>query len=344
MPTSPVDPNVELYFTDSGPVADSTNYTTLVIFHGTAFNGNIFSKLVPFAAQDNIRLVLVNRRHYSGSTKLTDSEFQELKAGQKSFMERMSRQVANFLLWFAESYKIPQISSDRKTGGFALMGWSFGNAFTISVLGHPEAMPKDSYQKLEPCFRQLIMYESAYVNIGRSELSEQYKPFTDPDLKGPEAIFNGFGSWISGYFNNDVASGSFEDFDFAKRGEHPSFDNMTPAEKAASVEIMAAATSEPFMWRHMRPIYRAQTRKAFFDEHAAKEVLPHLELVYIYCTRTHWSCAWGLVELKREIKEEAEQGRIGRSIRFTDIPGANHLVHWDDPKAFWAATVDIINN
>jgi hypothetical protein len=129
-----------------------------------------------------------------------------------------------------------------------------------------------------------------------------------------------------GYFNNDVASGSFQDLDFAKRGEHPSFDNMTPAEKAASFEIMAAATSEPLMFRHMRPIYRAQTRKAFFDEHAAKEVLPHLELVYIYCTRSHWSCAWGLVELKREIKEEADQGRIGRSIRFTDIPGANHLV------------------
>jgi pimeloyl-ACP methyl ester carboxylesterase len=178
MPTALVDPNIELYFTDSGPVAGSTDYTTLVIFHGTAFNGSklpclslsestqnthgptldIFSKIVPFAAPDNIRLVLVNRRHYSGSTKFTDAEFQELKAGQKSFMERMGRQVANFLLWFAETYTIPQISSDRKTGGFALMGWSFGNVFTISVLGHPEAMPKDSYQKLEPYFRQLIMY------------------------------------------------------------------------------------------------------------------------------------------------------------------------------------------
>jgi hypothetical protein len=107
----------------------------------------------------------VNRRHYSGSTKFTDAEFQELKAGQKSFMEGMSRQVVNFLLWFAETYKIPQISSDRKTGGFALMGWSFGNAFTISVLGHPEAMPKDSYQKLEPYFRQLIMYGELMSSI-----------------------------------------------------------------------------------------------------------------------------------------------------------------------------------
>ena len=107
----------------------------------------------------------MNRRHYSGSTKFTDVEFEELKAAQKSFMERMSRQVINFLLWFSETNKIPQISSDRKTGGIALMGWSFGNAFTISVLGHPEAMPIDSYQKLEPYFRQLIVYGGLLSSI-----------------------------------------------------------------------------------------------------------------------------------------------------------------------------------
>lgn len=129
-----------------------------------------------------------------------------------------------------------------------------------------------------------------------------------------------------GYFDNDVASGSFSDLDFSKRGENPTFDNMTPVEKAANFEAMAAATSEPYMFRPLQPVFRAQTRKALFDEQAVKEVLPRLELVYIHCVRTNWPCAWGLIELKREIKEEAEQGRIGRSIRFTEIPGANHLV------------------
>src|ERR1700734_4186284 len=99
MPTAPVDTNVELFFTmtDSGPVAGSTNYTTLVIYHGTAFNGSkrflsysaressltrsldSLLKLVPFAAPDNIRLVIVNRRRYAGSTKYTDTEMQELR-------------------------------------------------------------------------------------------------------------------------------------------------------------------------------------------------------------------------------------------------------------------------
>lgn len=41
MPTAPVDKNgTELFFEDSGAVPDSTNYTTLVIYHGSAFTGS----------------------------------------------------------------------------------------------------------------------------------------------------------------------------------------------------------------------------------------------------------------------------------------------------------------
>lgn len=31
--------NVTIAYTDTGPVPDSSNYTTVVIIHGTAFNG-----------------------------------------------------------------------------------------------------------------------------------------------------------------------------------------------------------------------------------------------------------------------------------------------------------------
>lgn len=41
MPTAPVDDNgIQLFYTDSGPVPGSTDYTTLVIFHGSAFNSS----------------------------------------------------------------------------------------------------------------------------------------------------------------------------------------------------------------------------------------------------------------------------------------------------------------
>lgn len=40
MPTAPVDSiGNELFFTDSGAPAGTNDYTTLVIWHGSAFNG-----------------------------------------------------------------------------------------------------------------------------------------------------------------------------------------------------------------------------------------------------------------------------------------------------------------
>jgi hypothetical protein len=43
MPRAPVDnKGTELFYTDSGPVPGSTDYTTLVIYHGSAFTGREF--------------------------------------------------------------------------------------------------------------------------------------------------------------------------------------------------------------------------------------------------------------------------------------------------------------
>jgi hypothetical protein len=123
-----------------------------------------------------------------------------------------------------------------------------------------------------------------------------------------------------------MTSGSFTDLNFAKRGEPTSFDNMTPADKAIGFEAMAAVSSEVPMFRQMVPVLRDQAKKTLFDEHATKEVLPRLDVVYMYGLRTHWTCIWGLLEVKREIDEEAKQGRKGRSIRFITLPGANHFV------------------
>jgi hypothetical protein len=109
-------------------------------------------------AASNIRLVVVNRRDYAGSTKYTDKDLKDLNAGDQSFMERLGLEVAYLLLWFAETHKVPKISADRKSGGFAVMGWSIGSATPLAVLAYPEVIGKEVYQKLEPYFRRLIFF------------------------------------------------------------------------------------------------------------------------------------------------------------------------------------------
>jgi hypothetical protein len=47
MPQAPVDnKGTELFYTDSGPVLGSTDYTTLVIYHGSACTGREFHRFI----------------------------------------------------------------------------------------------------------------------------------------------------------------------------------------------------------------------------------------------------------------------------------------------------------
>jgi hypothetical protein len=73
-------------------------------------------------------------------------------------MERLGAEVAHPLIWFAETHKIPQISADGKSGGFSIMGWSMGTVTPMALLAYPDFVGKDTYAKLEPYFRQLILY------------------------------------------------------------------------------------------------------------------------------------------------------------------------------------------
>jgi hypothetical protein len=117
-----------------------------------------FHKLLPFGAKDNIRLVIVNRRDYVGSTKYTDDNLKDLNEGKAAFMERLGAEVAHLLIWFAETHKIPKISADGKSGGISVMGWSIGTATPMALLAYPDFIGKDTCAKLEPYFRQLILY------------------------------------------------------------------------------------------------------------------------------------------------------------------------------------------
>jgi hypothetical protein len=125
-----------------------------------------FCKLLPFVPSSNVRLVIVTRRDYDsydkidspGSTPHTNEEIEEVQAGREAALEHLALEQAGFLLWFADVHKIPKISDDGKSGGFSVMGWSFGSIGALALLGHPDVVPKESQQKLASYFRQLILY------------------------------------------------------------------------------------------------------------------------------------------------------------------------------------------
>ncbi|KIM79173.1 hypothetical protein PILCRDRAFT_792298 [Piloderma croceum F 1598] len=240
MPQAPVDnKGTELFYTDSGPVPGSTDYTTLVIYHGSAFTGHTFHKLLPFGAKDNIRLVIVNRRDYAGSTKYTDDDLKDLNEGKAAFMERLGAEVAHLLIWFAETHKISKISVDGKSGGFSVMGWSMGSATPMALLAYPDFVGKGTCAKLEPYFRQLILYDPPLLSFGYDQPAGGYNPFKDPDLPTQEAIFENFTFYVSGYYNHpDLASRSVPNLNFDKRGELPDPNNPKSTGRPFSINNM----------------------------------------------------------------------------------------------------------
>ncbi|EGN94678.1 hypothetical protein SERLA73DRAFT_96023, partial [Serpula lacrymans var. lacrymans S7.3] len=224
-------PAVEIYFVDSGPVSGSVDYTTLVIWHGAAFNGNIFRKLLPLAGDYNLRIIIPNRREYFGSnTKYTDAEMEDLVAGRSIFLKRLGLQVADFLIYLTTTYDIPKFATDRKSGGIVIIPWSIGNATPLALLGHPDFIPKERYIQLEPYLKDFVMYDPPHFSFGYPIPSdvEIYEPWTDPDCATPEELVQNFHYWVSSYFDHPgLASGSFSGLDFRKRGERSSVTNMT---------------------------------------------------------------------------------------------------------------------
>ncbi|TFK48128.1 hypothetical protein OE88DRAFT_545399 [Heliocybe sulcata] len=79
------------------------------------------------------------------------------------------------------------------------MGWSIGSATPPALLGHPDAVPKDLYAKLEPYYRLLISYDHPHLTFGYDQPLEGYDPWTDPDYPTPIELFDNSRYWCSGY-------------------------------------------------------------------------------------------------------------------------------------------------
>ncbi|KAJ7139230.1 hypothetical protein C8R44DRAFT_605493, partial [Mycena epipterygia] len=74
---------IDIRHTDSG--APSTpDYTTMVILHGTGYNGcACFVRLHEYAQRYNLRIILWNRQDYHGSTRHTNDKLADMRAGGK---------------------------------------------------------------------------------------------------------------------------------------------------------------------------------------------------------------------------------------------------------------------
>lgn len=184
MPTAPVDTRGSvLYYEDSGVPDASPDYVTLVMVHGTCFHGgkepfcsrNVigtdlfpaagFRPMIPFATQNNIRLIILNLHGYPGSTPYTDEELNRLEGGleaREAELQARGLELAEFIRWFISTEEIPPIregsGEDELIGGLSVLSWSGGNGHTLSMFAHADKLPEETRKLFDEYLRSLILY------------------------------------------------------------------------------------------------------------------------------------------------------------------------------------------
>jgi hypothetical protein len=282
---------------------------------------------LPLVSSSNIRLVIVTRGDYG------IHDIENIKAGRGIFLQRLGLEVANFLLWFAETHKVPMISDDKKSGGISVMGWSLGAVSPLALLGHPDVISKESKQQLALYLRQALLY-SAFVfyfqpltcyqrPLDPAEVSFGYH-FDREDGMYPASLSD-FPILVSAYYTHgDLTSRTGAGATTIDLSKTPSFKNMTNEDLAVNFGMDASMKGDIPMC--MLPALGKQTQAAFFNEKLAKEFLPALQIVWLGCSHSQWALEWSKVVIQREFEEHVKQKHEVRLIRFMEIKGANHFV------------------
>lgn len=182
MPEAPVnDSGAVLYYEDTGAPEGSTDYLTVVLVHGLTFHGGayvclyvesvltsaetaVYNRLLPYAAQHNLRLVRINMRDYPRSSRYTPEELAAFSDPdvnvQAAAIKAHGEEIAAFIEYFIKKYDIPKIKcvDGRKTGGLALLTWSMSNILAFAFLGNARYFAKSTQDLLAQYLRTVVLH------------------------------------------------------------------------------------------------------------------------------------------------------------------------------------------
>ncbi|KAG7087822.1 hypothetical protein E1B28_013761 [Marasmius oreades] len=251
-------------------------------------------------------------------------------------MDRIGRQVCEFLLQFIEKEKIPKASDDLRRGGIAVMGWFIGACSAMALFSDADLVPRRTHAILEQYVKDLVLTDPPYLCFGfKMPDIRYYDTWTDPDLKTPQEKVQKFSVWVSSFFDHpNPDSGDVRDMDLtAKQGGNATVAKWTSKEFERYFSEGAAVRSDfPMYTEPMQTTLRELTEQVFYDESLIKSHFPHLKVTVVYGTRTTWRSLWGSKELQRSYDERLSKGMKARPLRSYKISGANHFLHWEDPK------------
>ncbi|KDQ57501.1 hypothetical protein JAAARDRAFT_47456 [Jaapia argillacea MUCL 33604] len=344
----------QFFYEDSGIPAGSSVYTTVVILHGTSYHLGTFRRLIPYAAQHNLRLVLVNRRDYPGSSPTSPDELGKLASPDKDVqaegMKDMGLEIAAFLEWYIKNQDVPRLSRSRvegehDSGGVSLLAWSSGNATSLPMLAHVDKLSEESKTFLAGYLRTFVIYDAPLYVLGIPDPPNLYHPLKDQSrpMEDRIPIFN---TWVSSYYSHpSLSSRSLSGLSQYPPpnplpSKIPTAARISPTEMSEITYPQAVLRAESFV-RYLNPqVYHENMRRCVCDEEVGS-VLGEWKVVQIWCKESILETAWGAFEVERMVEEYKKSGGKGREYEVREMDG-NHFAHWDQPEEtmrFFASVV-----
>ncbi|OSD07661.1 hypothetical protein PYCCODRAFT_1401603 [Trametes coccinea BRFM310] len=328
---------VQLAYLDSGvPPRHASPYTTVFALHGEVYYSPIFQKIIDLAPSANVRFVAITRRDYNGSTPYDASEIQVLSNGTSSekaaFLQARGSEIVNFIDTFNKIHDLPPISSDGQEGGIALLGWSFGNAFTLATLSNIHTYAAPLKNLLVSRLRALILHEPVPFALGTPIAPGSWWPQIDDsisvDIQGPATV-----QWLTSYFqhgNISTRDPSVLSLILPSIARPPSIFNMTQSQVDGMTNIAPSLGSDEFLIVNGAPQLLDSYRSALFNA-SIRNALPRMKASLI---AGDMSLQFGITGLWNVQEDDEAAG--GGFVNFTVVHGFNHFALWDEPGKIMA--------
>ncbi|KAI0922398.1 hypothetical protein AcV7_005942 [Taiwanofungus camphoratus] len=323
----------QLAYIDTGAPGGlySLSYTTIFAVHGEAYYSPVFANVMSLAPVFGLRFVALNRRDYPQSTPYSSAELTVLSNGtdaeKTTFLQDRGIEIATFIDTFIQQENLPAVSSDGKSGGVAVLGWSLGNSFTIATIANVDTLPAAVQQRLGSYIRALIMQEPPEVALGTYFPPQSWSPQLETSI--PTADQNpAFVQWITSYFQHGDLSTRNPDvlqYVLPATFRAPTVFNMTPDQLAGMTYLPPSSGSDAYIMVNLGTVLLASYKKACYNS-TIRQLLPKMniweftgDVTASFAIPAYWSI------------QDDNTAAGGGFVNFRMIDGVNHFMHWDDP-------------
>ena len=121
-----------------------------------------FEKVMAHSSESNVRFVSINRRDYPGSTPFSPRDLDAFSSSdgedRRVFLRDRGAEIVTFICNFIEQNGLLPISSDRKSGGFAVVGYGFGSVFALAAVANLDTLPVSFQTRWGAHMRGLLLH------------------------------------------------------------------------------------------------------------------------------------------------------------------------------------------